>query len=56
MSEEDAPTVISVEPGSRSEVSADPADDWLSDASELEGVQSELRRRVARRLREQSLL
>jgi len=29
---------------------------WASDASELEGVQSELRRRVARRLREQSLL
>ena len=29
---------------------------WAPDASELEGVQSELRRRVARRLREQSLL
>jgi small-conductance mechanosensitive channel len=29
---------------------------WASDASELEGVQSDLRRRIARRLREQSLL
>ena len=29
---------------------------WAPDASELEGVQSDLRRRVARRLREQSLL
>jgi small-conductance mechanosensitive channel len=29
---------------------------WASDASELEGVESELRRRIARRLREQSLL
>jgi len=29
---------------------------WAPDASELEGVQSDLRRRIARRLREQSLL
>jgi small-conductance mechanosensitive channel len=29
---------------------------WAPDASELEGVESELRRRIARRLREQSLL
>jgi Putative peptidoglycan binding domain len=36
MSEEDAPTVISAEPGTRSEVGTDPADDWLSDASELD--------------------
>jgi small-conductance mechanosensitive channel len=29
---------------------------WAPDASELEGVQSDLRRRIARRLREESLL
>ena len=29
---------------------------WAPDASELEGVQSDLRRRIARRLREQNLL
>jgi len=29
---------------------------WAPDASELEAVESDLRRRIARRLREQSLL
>jgi hypothetical protein len=36
MHEEDAPTVISSQAGMRAEVAADPADDWLSDASDLD--------------------
>ncbi len=36
MPEEDAPTVISAQSGNRAEVAADPADDWLSGASELD--------------------
>jgi len=36
MPEEDAPTVISSQTGTRAEVAADPADDWLSDASDLD--------------------
>ncbi len=35
MPEEDAPTVIGSQTGTRAEVAADPADDWLSDASDL---------------------
>ncbi len=36
MPEEDARTVISSQTGSHAEVAADPADDWLSDASDLD--------------------
>ena len=35
MPEEDAPTVIGSQTGTHAEVAADPADDWLSDASDL---------------------
>jgi Putative peptidoglycan binding domain len=35
MPEEDAPTVISAQTGIHAESAADPADDWLSDASDL---------------------
>ena len=36
MPEEDAPTVIGSQTGNRAELAADPADDWLSDASDLD--------------------
>ena len=36
MPEEDAPTVVGGQTGTHAEVAADPADDWLSDASELD--------------------
>ena len=36
MPEEDAPTVIGSQTGTRAELAADPADDWLSDASDLD--------------------